>query len=307
MPKFAPLVTFLPLLHQGKTRDIHRAKTVNGTRHLLIVATNRLSTHNVVHKSLVPFKGDVLTCLTIFLLTEVLAKAGIPHHLVAYGEKIYDYLDGTRNDYPPNLPYHAIIVEEAEVVPIEFIFRAYLTGSLWTNFYAKGLPNPYGLELQKGLPLMHRFPDPIFTPTNKSDADEERNSAEVEALFPDETVLARHVFVVTRKFFNSSGLETLDAKFEIARDNHGNCMLVDEISPDSCRICDLSATREGANPPSKDKQIARDKAEAIWGDGARVPLIFEDETVVQLSNTYRAVFFQATGISLGEFRRERLG
>ena len=81
-PRFTPALSSLPLIYQGKTRDTFPTKSPD---ELLIVATNRLSTHNIVHLSEVPFKGEVLTALTIFWLTGILEKAGIKHHLLAYG------------------------------------------------------------------------------------------------------------------------------------------------------------------------------------------------------------------------------
>jgi phosphoribosylaminoimidazole-succinocarboxamide synthase len=166
----------LRFLYQGKTRETWTLP--NWPFLLLMVTSQRLSTHNVVHKSLIPLKDQVLTALTIFWLTQVLQK--IPHHLVAYGRRIYDYLP--KSDYPADLHLHALITRRLEIILVEFIWRAYLAGSLWKKFYSKlreGMSeeemrelDPYGLNLPLGLPYMHRFDTPIFTPTRKSEHDE---------------------------------------------------------------------------------------------------------------------------------------
>lgn len=310
--KYAPpLVHNLPWLYQGKTRDTFEARwpDPNDKRRspLLIVASNRLSTHNVVHHSEIPKKGEVLTALPIFWLVDVLERAGISHHLLAYGKKIYDYLPAEPDTRLKNLHYQAIVVKGLDIIKVEFIFRAYLCGSLWADYYSQGLSNPYGIKLPPSLPLMKRFEEPIFTPTVKSDTDPALVSDEVEREHETATALARQVFELGRHHLQTRGVECLDTKFECGRDEDGALMLADEVlTPDSSRFARLADIKEGENPPWLDKQIARDKAEQMWAGGPKVPLIFPPLVVNQLKETYLELFEQVVGMPLSQFQRERL-
>lgn len=301
--KFSPTVANLRLVHQGKTRDTF---ATNDPDLLLVVATDRLSTHNVIHESVVPGKGEVLTALTIFWLVDVLEAEGIPHHLVAYGKQIFDYLPGSVGDYPPELQHRAIIVCKYEVHRVEFIFRAYMTGSLW-RIHSKGQPDPYYLNLPQGLRLMSKFESPIFTPTEKSEIDDPLRSSSVRSAYPMATRLSELVFERTRFVLNHVGLEMVDSKLEIGIDQYGKPVLVDEVAtPDSSRFCLLSAIKEGEDPPWFDKQIARDEAERIWGTNPKIPLMFSPEITMEISSRYRSLFSIVTGQDLNQFQKCRL-
>lgn len=300
----SPLLTHIPLLHQGKSRDTYPARYDDI---MLISATRRVSTHNVVHKSQIPTKDQVITMLTVFFLEDVLERSDIQHHLVAYGPKIYDYAIGNREDYPPDFHYHTIAVKKIDIVLIEFIFRAYLAGSLWKNFYSKGVPDPYGLELPQGLPYMHRFEEPIFTPTDKSEHDLPQPIHRVLRDHPGESFFALRVFTTLRTFLRSRGLEAVDGKFEVGISPEGDVVLGDEVSPDSLRLCWVNDVREGKDPSWRDKQIVRDAAEKIWGGTSGPPLEFSEKVVKEVADTYMGLVETVTGKSFAAFRRERFG
>lgn len=306
-----PWILTLPLVYQGKTRDTFQAQWTdpNDKRRppLLIVATDRISTHDVVHHSTIKQKGEVLTALTIARLIDVLERAGVAHHLVAYGREIYKYLPGKESDYPPNLHHRAIVVLRLDIIMVEFILRAYLGGSLWNTYYSKGLENPYRLALPSGLPLMYQFEEPIFTPTVKSDTDPALVSEEVEREYPAVVTLVRKVFDLGRKHLHEVGLELVDTKFELGLDEDGRLILADEVmTPDSSRFARLADIREGKNPPWLDKQVARDEAERVWAGGEKKPLVFDSNTVRKLIETYLEIFELIVGMPLAKFQRERL-
>lgn len=299
-PRFKPALSNLTLLYQGKTRDTFATLY---DHLLLIVATERLSTHNVIHKSNIVLKGQVLTALTIFWMTKILPEAGIRHHLVAYGKDIYKYLPGKRSDYPRDLHLRAIIVLKLDIFPVEFIYRAYLAGSLYDKFYSKGIQNPYGLILQTGLPLMWKFGKPEFTPTDKSETDEPRDVIDIEQSYPEASRLTSKTFNVTRSYLNSRELEEVDSKFEVGKDRDGNCYIADECAtPDSSRFCDIHLVREGVMPPWRDKQIARDEAERMWDGPKGPPLEFSPQVKRKLTDTYLEIFEQITQIKLKDFQ-----
>jgi len=297
--KFAPALSNLPLIYQGKTRDTFPCKSQD---ELFIVATGRLSTHNIIHLSRVPQKPEVLTALTVFWLIHVLEKHGIRHHLIAYGDEIYRHLPGKRSDYPLDLHHRAIVVKKLMVIPVEFILRGYLGGSLG-KLYLKGLPNPYGNILEPGLQLMAPFSPPIFTPTDKSDTDDPLNGADVARSHPQACRISLQTFTLVRDHMRSLGLEFVDSKFELGLDDSGRVVLADEIAtPDSSRFCRLSDIKLGVEPPWLDKQIARDEAERIWGDGPKVPLEFSPKIIQKLSDTYLDLFATIAGMELHDFQ-----
>lgn len=305
--KYAPpLLTNLPLWHQGKTRDTF---VIPDKSRLLVVATDRISTHNVVHQSLIPHKGEVLTALTVFWLLMVLEKADVQHHLAGHGKGIRNYLPQKKQDLPFVLEHRAIVVERLDMVPVEFILRCYLAkaGSFYRDFYSKGLPDPYGINLPPGLPVMHRFEKPIFTPTDKSDTDDPLNVEHVMTDRGYEYRVAELVLGLVRRHLNGCGIEIVDTKFEMGHDPFQNVVLADEIAtPDSSRFCELDLVRQGEDPPWLDKQLARDVAEKMWGGTKGPPLVFPSEIVKKLSDTYLLIFERITGKSLATFQREWL-
>jgi len=101
------------------------------------------------------------------------------------------------------------------MIPVEFIFRGYLTGSLFQKFYSKGLPNPYGVNLEPGLKAMSPFSEPIFTPTDKSETDEPLNTEETIRCHSEATGALFKVFKLVRNHLRGIGLELVDSKFEV--------------------------------------------------------------------------------------------
>lgn len=311
----SPLVTTLPLKYQGKTRDTHVAQWPDRNDKfrppLLIVATDRISTHDVVHQSTIQKKGEVLTALNVFFLTTVLEREALPHHLIACGSKIYDYLPGEKSDYPKNLHHRAIVVQQLDMINVEFIYRAYLAGSFWHKYYSQKKRNPYGIELPEGLPYMTRFDTmgmgPLFTPTEKSDTDPPLWSELVEKEYPEAVAMGREVYAAGRRMLHSVGMESVDTKFELGRNFAGDLMIADEaLTPDSSRFTPLKEVEVGKEPRWLDKQIARDEAEKMWGGNPRTPLIFPQPVIDQVSKTYQDLTYHITGSWLSTFQRVRL-
>jgi len=296
MLAYASLPHNIPLLHQGKTRDTYDI----GYDRLLVVASDRISTHNIVHLSTVSRKGEVLTALTVFWLIEVLSD--LPHHLIACGQRIYDYLPGERSDYPEDLHLRAIVVKQLEIIPYEFIYRAYLAGSLYDKFYSKGVANPYGIELPAGLPKMFRFEEPIFTPTEKSATDDPVWADNIKRKYSSAYQLVQEVFNRTRAHANSRGVEIIDSKFEIGYGSFSCCIADEVATPDSSRFVLLDQVEEGKDPPWLDKQIARDEAERFWGNGVKEPLLFPPLLTIRLGNVYEDIFRRLTGSNLVDFQ-----
>jgi phosphoribosylaminoimidazole-succinocarboxamide synthase len=299
-PRFEPYVPSLTeeLFHQGKVRDTYRTD-VPGT--LLVVATDRLSTHNVVHESLVPAKGQILTALTVFWGEEVLL--GITSHLLAFGQRIYDYLPADRT-YPDDLHLRGIIVDRLTMIPYEMIFRGRMAGSLWKDFYRHGLPNPYGAMIPPGLQLMDPFETPVFTPTEKSEDDDPVSALTVEREYPRAVKLARDVYQQGRMYALRRGLEIVDAKIEMGLNECDSVVLADEfLTPDCCRFVYNSDIEPGKEPPWADKEIFRQDAVRQWGwASSGPPLTFPEEVIAEGAAAYCGVFETLTGQTLEEFQ-----
>ncbi len=137
-----------PLVHRGKVRELYDLGDA-----LLMVASDRISTYDVVHPTPVPGKGAVLTGISAFWFERL---AGVvPHHVLSYTERVPQALRG-----------RAVVVRKLEMLPIECVVRGHLTGSGWKDYQASGKVS--GIELPAGLQESEALPEPIFTPSSKA-------------------------------------------------------------------------------------------------------------------------------------------
>lgn len=298
-------------IHRGKTRDTYNLPDHKGL--MLIVASDRLSTHNVVHKSTIPHKGEVLTALTIYWIKELCAKMvgfSSQHHLVASGREIAKYIPSNWEYNRADLFRTAIVVKRLQMVPIEFIFRSYMCGSLYKRYHSQGIENPYGLEIPSFVKLMTRFPKPIFTPTEKSETDDPVKEQQVRINHRESFGLALAVYRFISCRLRDAGLEMIDSKFEVGFDfDSGEFCIADEIgTPDSSRFCRPSDIVEGQEPKWLDKQIARDVVELTYGKkGPFGAMTFDRAVIDEISETYEGLFRQITGMSLPAFQKTVMG
>ncbi|MEA3513285.1 MAG: phosphoribosylaminoimidazolesuccinocarboxamide synthase [Campylobacterota bacterium] len=145
---------------------------------------------------------------------------------------------------------------DGDLVQFEFIFRNYLTGSLY-DACQNGI-DPYGLELSSDLTQWHKFDTPIFTPTTKGIKDEPLNSAVVREKFPEIINSLEKLFKDFTKFAQENGIVIVDTKFEVFVDKDGQWVLGDEVlTPESSRFISKEDF-DKANYISMDKQILRD-------------------------------------------------
>src|ERR671914_370220 len=160
--RFAPVGDAAALMHltSGKVRDIYAV----GEDRLLLVASDRISTYDVVHPTAIPDKGKVLTGLTAFWL----GQTGdiCPNHLVSY------------MDVPAEHRGRAMLVERLEMVPVECVVRGYITGSGWKDYLATGAV--CGIGLPPGLRESERLPEPIFTPATKAEVGDHDENVDFE-------------------------------------------------------------------------------------------------------------------------------
>jgi phosphoribosylaminoimidazole-succinocarboxamide synthase len=250
------------LLSQGKVRDIYAV----GEDRLLMVASDRISTYDVVHPTPIPDKGRVLAGLSVFWFE----RTGhiCPNHLASF------------TDVPDDARGRGMLVERLEMVPVECVVRGYITGSGWKDYQATG--KVCGIELSGGLEESDRLPEPIFTPATKAevgDHDENVTFDEAARLIGDRELLEelRRISIELYRFgaehARERGILLADTKFEFGRRGDGTVVLGDEVlTPDSSRFWPADGYRPGRSQPSFDKQYVRDWAlETGWDKSPPAP------------------------------------
>jgi phosphoribosylaminoimidazole-succinocarboxamide synthase len=238
------------LISQGKVRDIYEA----ADERLLLVASDRISTYDVVHPTPIPDKGKVLTGLTAFWLERT--EDICPNHLVSY------------TDVPREHRGRAMLVERLEMVPVECVVRGYITGSGWKDYGRSGAV--CGIELPAGLRESEQLPEPIFTPATKAElGDHDENvdfdrAAEIvgdRALLEELRRLSIAIYERGAAHARERGIILADTKFEFGRRADGTIVLGDEVmTPDSSRFWPADGYEPGHGQPSFDKQFVRDWA-----------------------------------------------
>jgi phosphoribosylaminoimidazole-succinocarboxamide synthase len=262
------------LIAQGKVRDIYKADDDR----LLLVASDRISTYDVVHPTPIPDKGKVLTGLTAFWFDQT--GDICPNHLVSY------------TDVPVEHRGRAMLVERLEMVQVECVVRGYITGSGWKDYLATGAV--CGIELPGGLRESERLPEPIFTPATKAEiGDHDENvdfdrAAEIvgdRALLEELRRLSIAIYERAADHARERGIVLADTKFEFGRRADGTIVLGDEVlTPDSSRFWPADGYEPGRGQPSFDKQYVRDWASGSgWDKTPPAPPLPDD--VVQGTRT----------------------
>ncbi|HEV2723076.1 MAG TPA: phosphoribosylaminoimidazolesuccinocarboxamide synthase [Thermoleophilaceae bacterium] len=246
----------MDLLARGKVRDIY---AVSEDR-LLLVASDRISTYDVVHPTAIPDKGRVLTGLSTFWFDRT--RAICPNHLVSY------------TDMPVECRGRGLLVERLEMLPVECVVRGYITGSGWKDYQATG--TVCGIPLLDGLQESDRLPEPIFTPATKAemgDHDENVSFDRAAEIVGDRDLLdeVRRLSIELYSFgaahARERGIILADTKFEFGRRPDGTLVLADEVlTPDSSRFWPAQGYTPGRPQPSFDKQYVRDWAASSGWD-----------------------------------------
>lgn len=248
-------------VRSGKVRELYELDA----DHLLLVASDRVSTYDVVLPTPVPDKGRVLTGISAFWFARL--DDVVAHHLVT--TDVPDLPDGLdRHD----LEGRSMVVRRAEVVPYECVVRGHLAGSAWTEYRRDG--QVAGTTLPPGLRLADRLPEPIFTPATKAaPGQHDQNvtfaamAAEIgSALAGRMRELSLTVYDLAAEHAAARGVLLADTKLEFGLVD-GDLLLVDEVlTPDSSRYWPAEGWEPGRSPPSFDKQFVRDAVTATGWD-----------------------------------------
>jgi phosphoribosylaminoimidazole-succinocarboxamide synthase len=274
----------LQLLAQGKVREIYE---LGGD--LLMVASDRISTYDVVHPTPIPDKGNVLTGLSVLWFD--LTADVVPNHLISA-------TDGVPND----VRGRALRVKRLQMLPVECVVRGYITGSGWKDYQATGRVS--GIELPPGLRESDRLPEPIFTPSTKAEEghDEAIDLAGAAGLVGS-TELAERLRDVSIAVYErvadharERGVILADTKFEFGFDADGELTLGDEVcTPDSSRFWPADQYEPGRGQPSFDKQYVRDWASATgWDKSPPAPAI-PDDVVAATRERYVTAYEKLAG------------
>jgi phosphoribosylaminoimidazole-succinocarboxamide synthase len=280
-----PPVADLPLLARGKVREMYDL----GDR-ILMVASDRISTYDVVHPTPIADKGKVLTGLSAFWF----GRTGhlVPNHFLSATDGVPEEVRG-----------RAMTVRRLDMLPVECVVRGYITGSGWKDYQATGRVS--GLELPPGLRESDRLPTPIFTPSTKAETghDEAVDFAGVVDLLGGDRELAervRHVSIALYGFAAEHALQRgvilADTKFEFGRDTDGRLVVGDEVlTPDSSRYWPADAYEPGRGQASFDKQYVRDwAASSGWDKTPPAPELPED-VVAGTRGRYVEAYERITG------------
>jgi phosphoribosylaminoimidazole-succinocarboxamide synthase len=272
-------------LSSGKVRDIYAV----GEDRLLLVASDRISTYDVVHPTPIPDKGKVLTGLTAFWLE----RTGdiCPNHLISY------------TDVPEEFRGRAMLVERLEMAPVECVVRGYITGSGWKDYQATGAV--CGIDLPDGLRESDQLPEPIFTPATKAEVgDHDENvdfdrAAEIigdRALLEELRRLSVEVYELGAAHARERGIILADTKFEFGRRADGTIVLGDEVlTPDSSRFWPAEGYEPGHGQPSFDKQYVRDWASGSGWDKTPPAPALPDDVIARTRELYVDAYERITG------------
>jgi phosphoribosylaminoimidazole-succinocarboxamide synthase len=274
----------LPLLASGKVREIYDL----GDR-LLLVASDRISTYDVVHPTPIPDKGKVLTGLSAFWF----AKTG---HIVA------NHLLSNTDGVPDEARGRAQVVRKLKMLPVECVVRGYITGSGWKDYQATGTVS--GVSLPPGLRESERLPTPVFTPSTKAEVghDEAIDFDTAAGLVGDRELMGRvrdasiELYRFAAEHARSRGVILADTKFEFGRDEDGELVVGDEVlTPDSSRYWPADGYEPGHGQPSFDKQYVRDWAAGSgWDKSPPAPAI-PDDVVARTRTLYVEAYERLAG------------
>jgi phosphoribosylaminoimidazole-succinocarboxamide synthase len=272
---------------EGKVRDNYVGE---GRR--TIVVTDRVSCFDVVVGT-IPLKGQVLNQIAAFWFEKT--KEVAPNHLLSVPD--------------PNVS----VVRECEILPVEFVYRGYLTGvtstSIWYA-YSRGEVEYCGHKLPPGLRKHERLPESLLTPTTKAPKgghDELTSRAQIlergiltEERFDAVAELGADLFAAGQEWAESRGLILVDTKYEIGVDADGEVVVADEIhTPDSSRYWYRDtyeqAMSQGRDPQSLDKEYVRRwlADQGYLGDGE--PIALPDEVRCEAARRYIEAFERITG------------
>lgn len=264
----------------GKVRELYALDD----ERLLLVATDRISTFDVVLPSEIPDKGRVLTGLSAFWVART--RHICPNHLISLRP------DGRSTE-----------CRRLSMLPIECVVRGYLAGSGWKDYRRHG--ELCGHSLPQGLRESDALPTPIFTPATKAATGHDENITGAEAAklvgaerFAEVERLSLALYGFAAEYARERGIIIADTKFEFGYID-GELHVIDEIlTPDSSRFWDVAHYKAGGPQHSFDKQYVRDwLSQSGWDRQPPAPPLPGD-VVAGTSARYAEAYRRLTGLEV---------
>ena len=283
-------LTDIPLFARGKVRDVYDLD-----KHLLIVATDRISAFDCIIPNPIPGKGVILSKISLFWFNMV--DDIVPGHLLTADVSQYP---ARLQQYADQLEGRSMLVKKAERIDLECVVRGYLAGSGYKDYCESG--KVCGHELPEGLQESDRLPEPIFTPSTKADTGHDENITveQAAAEFGADVVselqrLSLAIYERGRVYADSRGIIIADTKFEFGWID-GQLTLIDEIlSPDSSRFWPRDDYQPGRSQDSFDKQYVRDYLDTLdWDKKPPAPAL-PDEIIEGTLAKYREAYRKLVG------------
>ncbi len=284
----------LHLHASGKVRDVYQLDNES----LLFVATDRISAFDYVLATGIPHKGRVLSQISLFwfkFLSDI-----VPNHVITAEVEGYPQV---LQKYAGQLLGRSMVVQRAEMFPVECVVRGYISGSAWKEYQASG--KVCGIELPSGLRESEAFPEPIFTPATKavSGHDENISFSRMCAILGAENAsylreLSLRIYKKAAAYARQRGIIIADTKFEFGRTAKGITLADEVLTPDSSRFWPADKYAPGRSQESYDKQYVRDYLEQIrWNKQPPAPAL-PAEVAARTSEKYLDAYFQITGHKL---------
>jgi phosphoribosylaminoimidazole-succinocarboxamide synthase len=285
-------------LRSGKVRDLYDVDD----EHLLLVASDRISTYDVIHPTLVPDKGRVLTAITVFWFERL--RHLVDTHLVSTA--IAD-LPAPAQAHADELRGRSMLCRKVDIVPFECVVRGYLAGSGWADYQASGAV--CGIPLPSDLRQADQLPEPIFTPATKAELGEHDENVGfehvVDAVGSEVATQLRDTSLALYReaaaHASERGVLLADTKFEFGWLD-GRLVLADEaLTPDSSRYWPADLWAPGASPPSFDKQYVRDHVTAAGWDKRPPAPALPDDVVAATRARYIEAYERLTERSFADW------
>jgi phosphoribosylaminoimidazole-succinocarboxamide synthase len=291
------LQTDFPDLHlhaSGKVRDVYQLDN----ERLLFVATDRISAFDYVLATGIPYKGRVLSQISLFwfdFLSDI-----VPNHVIAADVESYPQV---LQKYAEQLRGRSMVVQRAEMFPVECVVRGYISGSAWKEYQASG--KVCGIALPAGLRESEAFPEPVFTPATKAVTGHDENISFARMCEILGTETSSHLREITLRIYKKAaayarqrGIIIADTKFEFGRTAKGITLADEVLTPDSSRFWPADKYAPGRAQESYDKQYVRDYLEGIrWNKQPPAPAL-PAEVASRTSEKYLDAYFQITGHKL---------
>ncbi|TAN37597.1 MAG: phosphoribosylaminoimidazolesuccinocarboxamide synthase [Verrucomicrobia bacterium] len=251
-------------IKSGKVREVFDLGET-----LLFVVTDRISAFDCILPTGIPDKGRVLNQISAFWFEQT--KHLLPNHCLAVAWKDFP---AQLKPFEKQLRGRSMIVQKANILPVESIVRGYLIGSGWKDYQKSS--TVCGIPLRKGYRMADKLDAAIFTPSTKAEAGHDENISfdEVAKLVGAERAaqvrdasLALYNFAAD--YARKRGIIIADTKFEFGLIGQQLTLADEALTPDSSRFWPASSYAPGSSPPSFDKQFVRDYLETL--DWSKTP------------------------------------